>query len=215
MPIIPLTRIVSGISGNLPQRTFVALDRATAIAEAREDDGLLATNISRVTVWPELQPYTNDNSLMTLLFPTTPAYVWDSFTTTPQIRYFAVASTQFTLTTGEALICILRVFCDNAHDARIDVFDLSDGDLFRTMTPAANLIDGSLDPNAGTADDVPFNWLNVRHFSSPTSLLDAVPPSRNGHSFQVVLSFEAVNYNSPDPSLNPAGLAFVCDIYRG
>ena len=54
-------------------------------------------------------------------------------------------------------------------------------------------IDGSPDPNAGTANDVPFNWLYIRYYSIMSDTLVV-------SSYMVVISFKALNYN-----INPPG----------
>ncbi|WCK53775.1 hypothetical protein PP175_21010 [Aneurinibacillus sp. Ricciae_BoGa-3] len=223
MAITPLTRLVSsGSATPAPRRTFVALDRPTAISLARANQGeqafalvaqadSVATDEGRVFQgWPKLTPYRNDNSNFTKIEP---AYVWDSYTTAGQMRFFAISSTTFQLLTGQQVLIDLWVFCDNAHDVQIDVFDLTQSDTFTTISPPDNLSDGMLDPNTGTTDDVPFNWLNVQYYSN-TSI--PVPDTRNGDTFQVVLSFEAVNYNiDPPNAFNPAGLSFAADLYLG
>jgi hypothetical protein len=189
--------------------TFVSpVSRDAAIAMAKANAGSVATNVGRVfSGWPQLLPYTNDNSGFTLQAP---QYVWDLFTTTPQTRYFAAAITSSAILTGAQLIFNLRVFCDNAHDALIEVYDATTGALVDIITPAppVNLIDGSLDPNAGTADDVPFNWLNVRYYSNVSK------PIPVDVTYDIVVSFRAENYNiNPPGSNNPAGLAFALDVY--
>ncbi|MCR8842644.1 hypothetical protein NQ117_03030 [Paenibacillus sp. SC116] len=192
--------------------TYVALDRASAIAQARAQSGVLATNVGREFAgWPILLPYVNDNSPAAPVFNQAPQFVWDSFTTTPQTRFFAAP--QFGvlgLATDESMLFDLRVFCDNAHDVRIDLFDETAGDLFATITPAANLIDGSLDPNAGIANDVPYNWLNIRYYSN---ISPPTPPERSGNEFSYVISFQVVNYNIIPPVPNPAGLMFALDLW--
>ncbi|GMA66299.1 hypothetical protein NZD89_28895 (plasmid) [Alicyclobacillus fastidiosus] len=204
MPITPLARLVSD------KQTVVALDRATAIAQARGIQVLNdSTEVGRIVQqYPQLLPYQNDNSSLSTVAP---SYIWDSITTTPQIRFFALGTTGFVLAAGNQLLVDLKVFCDNAHDVQIDIFDVTVGDLFTTITPAGNLTDGNLDPNTGVTDDIPYNWLNILYYTN-TSI--AVPDSRDGDTFQAVLSFQAVNYNiSPPGTPNPAALAFVADIW--
>lgn len=209
--ICKIGRLISktSSSGNTTA-TFVSEEnRESAIAQALDNSGNIATDIGRdFPNWPQLLSYVNDNSSFTT---TSPSYVWDSFTTTPQTRFFGAAITTPLLGNVEIynyqLIVNLRVFCDNAHDVKIEVYNL-DGTLADTINPAANLIDGSLDPNAGTADDVPFNWLNIRYYSNNSNNLPA------NASYKVVVSFKAVNYNiNPPGSPNPAGLAFALDVY--
>ncbi|RAP74334.1 hypothetical protein [Paenibacillus montanisoli] len=204
MTMLERTRIISSNS-----TTFVATDRATAIANARANSGTLATDVGRVAAqWPRLLPYANDNSGSFTKAP--PSYVWGSSTTTPQLLFFAVSPSVFGLNTDNQVVLNLTVFCDNAHDVQIDLFDNTSGDLFTSLTPAGNLTDGLLDPNTGVVDDVPFNWLNVRYYSQFST---SVPASRNGHTFQLVVSFAAVNYSISPPSFNPAALAFAIDVY--
>ncbi|SYX83435.1 hypothetical protein [Paenibacillus alvei] len=134
MPIVPLTRMSSS---NV--NTFVGLNRASAIAQARVHSGVKATDVGRVTpLWPRLLKYENDDAFVPL-FPD-PKYVWDSFTTTPQIRFFAQGFSNIFLNVDEQIFVSLTVFCDNAHDVKIDIFDETNGDLFTTITPAANEI---------------------------------------------------------------------------
>lgn len=203
MPLAQIIRLESGANA-----TFVALDRATAISQALAGVGTIATVVSRNPQWPQLMPYTNDNSSFST---DTPSYVWDSFTTVPQTRFFAISSGFIAAGISQILVD-LRVFCDNAHDVQIQIYNAATNALVATMTPAAGLIDGSLDPAAGSADDVPFNWLNIRYYSNTAIALDLAL------AYKVVISFQAVNYNNsfiPPGTPNPAGLAFAADIYAG
>ncbi|WCK56179.1 hypothetical protein PP175_09825 [Aneurinibacillus sp. Ricciae_BoGa-3] len=206
MPILPFERIISGDSSF--SKTYVSsVDRATAIAQARSGSGTVAAIVGRVPQWPQLLPYTADN----VFSATPPSYVWDSVTATPQTRFFAVSTIGVTLATGQQFLVDLSVFCDDAHDSRIDIFDATDNKLFTTLTPASNLIGGNLDPNCGPTNEAPSNWLNIRHYSNAS---DAVPVGLNGHTFQIVISFETVNYNIVPLGLpNPAALAFTADIW--
>ncbi|RAP78571.1 hypothetical protein [Paenibacillus montanisoli] len=115
------------------------------------------------------------------------------------------------MATGMQILINITVFCDNAHDLQIDLFDTTAGNLFTTLTPIGNLTDGLLDPNTGVVDDVPFNWQNVRYYSIFTA---PIPAERNFHSILIIPSFQAVNYSiAPPGSFNPAALAFVADLY--
>jgi hypothetical protein len=214
MPAANLFRLISSANSvDFSGPTFVADDRASAIASARSRTGTQATAVGRLSSgYPQLLPYKNDNSPNTFT-KNPPAYIWDSVTTTPQTRFFASSPTNFVaFFTGDRVLVNLTVFCDNAHDVQIDIFDEDNNDLFTTITPIGNLTDGSLDPFTGTNDDTPFNWLNIRYYAN---LSDAVPLARNGHAFNFVVSFQAVNYTiNPPEAPNPAALAFVADFYQ-
>jgi hypothetical protein len=208
MAIEVIDRFISSGSPNFAfHKTYVASTRPAAIASARSNSGTAATDIGRVVQWPQILSYVNGNGTLTAA---PPAYIWDSVTTAPQDLFFAISTFPFSfaVSTGQAVIVELMVFCDNAHNVQIDIFDLTQGDLFTTLTPAGGLTDGSL--NTGTVENPPFNWQTIRYYSNDSQ---TVPAARNGDTLEVVISFEAVNYSGS--GVNPAGLAFIADIYLG
>ena len=201
MPIVGQAIIVS--SSNV----YVANDRDTAIALAVSGaPGNKATVIPRYALWPQLIKYSNDNGL----FPTiNPRYIWDSTTSDGQSRGFAARSGGISNANPLTINVNLCVFSDNAHVARVDVYNFSPPTpvLVQTLTPPV-LLDGNMDPIVGLIETPPYNWQDIRVYKNSSS--NPLPP---GAIYVVVVSFTAVNYIlNPLGSENPAGLSFVANV---
>jgi hypothetical protein len=204
MPISQPDRIVSD------SNIVVASDRDTAVSLLLAGEAGNVTIVPPNPLWPSLNEYNNDNSP---LGPTAePQYIWDSTTSDGQSRGFAGKGLGLDVIVPIQLLVTLTVFTDNAHEAQIDIFDISGPNpvLAETITPTPQkLLDGNLDPVTGTTTDVshPFNWQKIRYYSNFSSILPA-------SAYQMVVSFRVVNYNiSPPGAPNPAALAFVSDCY--
>lgn len=151
-------------------------------------------------IWPILDIYENDlAALNSLNLP--PAFIWDDADASPgETRYFATARL---IGTNQELLIFVLTFSDDAHKLFVEERS-PEGVLISSLTPMEGLTDGSLDPNAG-ATSAPFQWQQIRYWSTD----DFFPASAENY---LVISYEAVNYNPIGP-VNPAGLAFVADIY--
>ena len=81
------------------------------------------------------------------------------------------------------------------------------GALAQSFTPEGGLVDGLMVPQASQTDDTtfPFNWQKIRLWSS-----DGIDPESIDN--YLVVSFEVMNYLTAD-TINPAGLAYLVDIY--
>jgi hypothetical protein len=209
MPISPIQRITSqttnvvGVSGN---RT----DAITALTGGTLPNVISVGNTP--LIWPELRKYDNDNSTFSTV--PDPEFIW---TTNPQpgdVRAFAVSSEPIPVTigVGQDFVINLAVFTDNAHNVQIDSLNAGSLVIVPTTNLGVTLTDGSMDVNTGTTEIIPpFNWQFVRYYSIPVSLGAVFI----GLNVQFVFSFEAVNYSDPATlAENPAGLAFVADIYQ-
>lgn len=203
MPFIGKMEVISSAD------TYVAADQTAAIALAVSSGPTdKATVIPRYPLWSSLTKYANDNGP----FPTqVPQYIWDSTTTDGQVRAFAARSEMF-FSGGDpvAISVCLTVFADNAHIARIDIYDFNvpSATLVETLTPPI-LVDGSMDANAGLTEVIPYNWQDLRVYSAQSSVLpgDGV--------YAVVVSFTVVNYLGFQPPMspgNPAVLMFYSNI---
>ncbi|KJB84746.1 hypothetical protein AZ66_29055 [Paenibacillus sp. E194] len=187
--------------------TYIAADQLTAINLAVTGAaGNRATVISQYPVWPNIIKYSNDNSGFA-----EPKYIWDSTTTDNQVRAFAAFSGG--IGGGESSLTVdinLTVFADNAHVARLDVYDLSGQNpaFITTLTPPV-LTDGSMDANTGLVEILPYNWQNIRIYNISSNPLPA------GGIYGILASFTVVNYLGPKPPVtpgNPAGLMFYANI---
>ena len=104
----------------------------------------------------------------------------------------------------------LTVFADNAHVARLDVYDLSGQNpaFITTLTPPV-LTDGSMDANTGLVEILPYNWQSIRIYNISSDPLPA------GGIYGILASFTVVNYFGPNPPFTPgnlAGLMFYANI---
>jgi len=194
MPLIGQTIVVSGAN------TYVANDQLTAINLATTfAPGNKATVIPRYPVWPTINRYVNDNGLFSSV---SPEYIWDSSTTDNQVRAFAVLSGGAPVT----LSVTMADFADNAHVARIDVYNLSDPSrvFVETITPPV-LVDRSMDANTSLVETFPYNWQDIRIYNSTSNLLPGTG------IYAILVSFTAVNYLGTTPPItpgNPAGIMF-------
>lgn len=190
-------------------QTYIAADQLTAINLAINNaPGNRATVIPRYPVWPSITKYVNDNSVFNNVFP---EYIWDSTTMDNQVRAFAarggaVGTESETIT----LSVSLTVFADNAHIARVDVYDFNGivPVFVETITPPV-LVDGSLDANTGLIETLPLNWQNIRIYNNQSSALPG------DGLYGIIVSFTAVNYLGPFPPVtpgNPAGLMFYAHV---
>lgn len=203
MPLIGQSVVLSSAN------TYIAADQLTAInLAAAGGAGNKATVIPRYPLWPSLAKYVNDNGSFPELLP---EYIWDSATTDNQTLAFAGLSGGVG-SGGEPirLSVNLNVFSDNAHIARIDVYDFSGGSVtyVETITPPL-LTDGSMDPNAGLLESIPFDWQTIRFYNARSSSL-----SGEG-IYGILVSFTVVNYSGFIPPVtpgNPAGLMFYADV---
>lgn len=112
------TVVASGAS------TYIAADQLTAInLAATVDPDHKATVIPRFPAWPSITKYVNDNGGFSDVVP---EYIWDSTTTDNQVRAFAALSGGVGSQVSPVTMSVsLTVFADNAHIARIDVYDFS------------------------------------------------------------------------------------------
>lgn len=203
MPVLFHFRMVSD------NDVIVAPDRATAVGLALSGGppDPSATIISQFPTWPKLNNYTNDNGLG--IPPPEPQFIWDSSVSDGQSRGFATILSNFSFGSPTFAIINLVVFTDNAHEAVIEVYNRDTQSVEFTLTPAPlPLIDGNMDPATGYTETQPYNWQTVRFYSNHT------PTFPIGTSLALVLSFRVVNYNVIPPlAINPAGLAFIADLY--
>lgn len=203
MPFVGQTFVAS--SGN----TYIAADQLTAINLAVTGAaGHRATVISQYPVWPNITKYNNDD---TLFGNETPEYIWDSTTTDNQVRAFAAFSGGVGNPLPLTLDVSLTVFADNAHVARLDVYDFQSGSpvYVTTLTPAV-LTDGSMDANTGLVEIIPYNWQNIYIYRIASNPL---PPLG---IYVILASFTVTNYLGPNPPVtpgNPAGIMFYGSIH--
>jgi hypothetical protein len=208
MPIIPIQRITSS-TGNVVS----AADRPTAVANLL---GGAAANVVNVgnpdEVWPVLLKYNNDNS--TFGSSADPQFVWTQSTFIPgESHGFAAQSAAIPLTVGvvNSFVLTLAVFADNAQVAHIDAVNALTLAIIPTTNLGVDLTDGSLNPSTSLTEiSPPYNWQGVRYYTIPVTfgLVAAALDVR------FVFSFEVVNYDNNGGPFNPAGLAFVADIYQ-
>lgn len=200
MPILGGSTIVSD------EFTYIAGDQLTAIDLAiNNDPGNKATVLPTFVGWPSIMPYSNYSN-------NKPSFIWDSVTTDSQSRGFAKMSGSFKHDEfSTQAILWMAVFTDNAHVARVDVYNTEDSAnpiYVETISPVV-LQDGSMDPNTGLTEVQPYNWQTVRVFQGASSLLQ----SNTFHS--IVVSFTAVNYTGATPPATPgnvAGLMFYAQV---
>ncbi|CAH8708752.1 hypothetical protein M5W83_26070 [Paenibacillus thiaminolyticus] len=203
MPFLGQTVVASGAS------TYIAADQLTAInLAATVDPDHKATVIPRFPAWPSITKYVNDNGGFSDVVP---EYIWDSTTTDNQVRAFAALSGGVGSQVSPVTMSVsLTVFADNAHIARIDVYDFSGSSpaFVETLTPPV-LTDGSLDANTGLIETPPYNWQDIRIYNKQSSPLPA------GGIYGIIVSFTVVNYLGPTPPItpgNPAGLMFYANV---
>lgn len=164
-------------------------------------------------LWPQLTPFTNDNSALAGAAPQT---VWISPTAAQGQKIgFAQQSSSFSVGLGivSDFVITLAVFSDNAVDARIQAFNTL-GVVIPVQLTASNLnvllTDGeNSDPSSQNVVTPPYNWQNVLYYTInatlPASTLAAL-------GVMFIISFDILNYLT-NGDTNPAGIAFVADIY--
>ena len=202
-PVTPIQRLVSN-----PSTVYITADRNSAVLAAISGIGQIATEQPQLYMWwPNLQKFANDNSP----FGGTPnpVYIWDNTTSDGQTRGFALSSNPFILDTSSQLVINLNAFADNALEAQIDLVDAATNQIISAPPLGALLTDGSMNPSTGVTVETspPYNWQSIRFYSVVTA------PILPG-SYKVIVSFQVVNYSNFSGSPNPAGLAFVADIYQ-
>ncbi len=189
---------------------FVGPDLASARSAAIAGTGTSATLVPRQPVWENITRFTNDNGTFANYSPAVqdPDYIWDSVTENAQFVSFSVASQTQAVSADTSLSLYVTAMSDNALQMQIDLVDATTGTIIPTSGLSILLTDGSFDPTSGITTDVnfPYNWQNVYHYSIST------PPLAAG-SYQLVLSFNAVNYDQLPGRANPAGLQFLADLY--
>ncbi|MFB9279465.1 right-handed parallel beta-helix repeat-containing protein [Cohnella cellulosilytica] len=202
-PVTPIQRLVSN-----PSSVYITTDRNSAVLVAISGIGQVATEQPQLYMWwPNLQKFANDNSP----FGGTPnpVYIWDNTTSDGQTRGFAISSNPFILDAASQLVINLNAFADNALEAQIDLVDAATNQIISAPPMGALLTDGSMNPNTGVTVETspPYNWQSIRFYSVVTA------PILPG-SYKVIVSFQVVNYSNFSGYPNPAGLAFVADIYQ-
>lgn len=228
-PMTPFQRLISNGS-----TVFVGVDREEAEINAANGIGGTANVIPRLSLeWPALKKYDND---LTPASPSpfsgvaNPEYIWQPPINDGQTRAFAIASNSFTvtgifippITTFERAtfsVC-LSAFSDNAMTAKITLFEQVSGSYVKVPAQPAGLGDFILVagtpnmPSTGLTETIPYNWQDIRVYSTSFTAPLAVPTGAP-RTFKVVISFMATNYlpTAPIPG-NPAGLQFSSDLYQ-
>ncbi|RCW50891.1 hypothetical protein [Paenibacillus prosopidis] len=205
MPIVSIQRVVSSTT-----TTVTAIDRATAVSNLLAGTPPNVVNVGNSGPWPEIVKYTNDNNTAFAGTPD-PQIIWSQASPlSGESRGFAAQSVVIPLSVGiiNNFLISLAVFADNAHLSRIQV--VNDVGVFLVPQPTGldvDLLDGPM--NVFTMEPPPFSWQRVRYYTIPVSLgLISVPTS-----VRLIFSFTVANYIQPDAGNNPAGLAFIADIY--
>lgn len=225
----PFQRLVSNGS-----TVFVGVDREEAEINAANEVGGTASVIPRLSLdWPSLKKYDND------LSPASPSpfsgvvnpdYIWQPPISDGQTRAFAIASNSFTVTgifippissfeRATFSVC-LSAFSDNAMTAKITLFEQLGGNYVKVPVQPVGLSDFILTagtpntPSTGLTETIPYNWQDIRFYSTSFTAPLAVPIGAP-RTFKVVISFMATNYLpiAPVPG-NPAGLQFIADLYQ-
>jgi hypothetical protein len=209
LAIVDLARLTSGTHTQTD-----SVSRSNAIQKALRkvqglspiQDSVLIGNVP--SIWPELTEYVNDNrGLLNEDIPQVPPpeFIWDQRNFPGgEVRYFAQA---FNIDSIREHVIFTAVFADNAHRFFIEE-RAPGGTLIQSFTPDGGLVDGLMVPQASQTDDTtsPYNWQKIRLWSS-----DDIDPQSANNFF--VFSFEVMNYLTAD-TVNPAGLAYLIDIYR-
>lgn len=213
----PQVRLLS--SGGLTGLTYVSdVSRDDAITGAL---GIPSSTVKKATVltntdveiamrtWNRLAPYTNATEFDDLAIPPgeeVPQFVWDSATSDGETRYFAMAAEitpDFGLT---GLLIAVTNFADNAHDYQVGIYDASKTLLLQGPV----LLDGNTTtPSIGLTEPAPFNWQTMR---SDTQVLSITLGA--GTLYYLVISYRVTNYLQVDGKPNPAGLAFMVDVWN-
>lgn len=206
MPISPIARITSNTSN-----VVGAANRAAAVASLLAGNPPNVFNVGNaINMWPEQRRYTNDNNAA-FSGAANPQFVWTTALPLAGVNQgFAVQSKVIPLTVGaiNSFVISLSSFADNAHRPRIEAINAANSAVIPIGDLGLDLTDGSLNPL--TTEVAPYNWQMIHYYTIPITFgLVAAPLS-----IRFIISFEAVNYISAAGPVNPAGLAFVSDIYQ-
>lgn len=210
----PFTRLISNSN-----TVYLGVDREQAASNAANNTGFNADLVSRYFRWPALEKFDNDTPTFSpspFSNISNPRYIWDTPTSPGQMESFGIASRSFTVSSGRAssFIVFLDAFADNAMRAKIELYRRNSAGFYVKAVPQPNGLDnfvmiaGSSNPSAGLTEDAPFNWQDIRYYST---LFTVGTPG----TYKIVISFDATNYFlPPSGTANPAGIQFVSDIYR-
>lgn len=196
------------ISDNL---TYVRENRALAIDAAL--DSLVGpappSNSVILTSVPDFYPHLREFTNAPVFSGDDPSFIWDSQSqNSGDLKGFAVGRVLPNMQ-GANMVIFLQVFADNAHNARLSLYD-SAKNLVTDLTPVGDLRDGDMNPITGAIGDTqpPYQWQNVRYYSNLYTFSDLTPLN-----YALILSFEVSNYvdlnNAPT---NPAALAFIMNV---
>ncbi|RAP74806.1 hypothetical protein [Paenibacillus montanisoli] len=206
MPLVAKQRITSQTSNVV----FAATEAAAVTAALTGVGGSPVVAVSNpFPFWPTIQKYANDNN-PTFGAAANPAYIWSETPADPgeSFGFAAISNSIPTLFTDNQYVITVTVFSDNAHTLRISAYD-DEG-----LIPATNLNiflnDGdttSFNPSENGISP-PYGWQNVRSYTINTIVSVGI-----FDNVRFIISFTGVNYDSNGPE-NPAGLAFIADIYQ-
>ncbi|URT71578.1 hypothetical protein [Cytobacillus firmus] len=218
MAIEPFQRLTSNTT-----TVFFGNNMAQAAFNAANDinGGNHPDPVPRVNVWPSLKKFGNDTTTQPYSpfgGVSNPEYIWNQPTSDGQTVAFAVASGAFVVIPGEILSfgVFLNAFADNAMQAKIELFEFAGGTFGKAFPQPTGLDEFLLvagEPNTpaeGLTETQPYNWQDIRMYSTRFSAPIATTSSR---TFTIVVSFEVTNYLIQPNRPNPAGLQFICDIY--
>lgn len=208
MALTAVQRLVSNAPA-LPvvgQPVYYADTQTGAIARAQGGGTFhraLAAEHPDPDVWPELAKFNDDPN-----FPgvPNPIAIWGPSTASGQTYWFATKSGSVPTSATPEILITLTAFCDNAIEAQYFIYDFNN-----TLAVTGTLLtDGVFDADAGTTTDryPPYNWQKVRFYSN------LVTTGLTAGAYYIVFTFHGMNYNVAYGP-NPAGLAFVADVYSG
>lgn len=218
----PFERLISNAT-----TIYIGVDRDEAAYNAANATGGGTIDIDRLSLlWPAVRKFDNDILVSGSPSPFTttpnPGYVWNSPISDGQVTSYAVASKSFDVSIAFPVILniFLVAFADNAMKAQISLFEQIGTSFSKVGTQPAGLgniilIAGTPNvPVTGLTEGAPFNWQDVRVYST---LFQAPPPTIppfEERIFKIVISFEVTNYLPLIPNAtNPAGLQFLADIF--
>ncbi|HHY82373.1 MAG TPA: hypothetical protein GX505_06800 [Clostridiales bacterium] len=208
----PYKRITSGIdtqtdAGSREEAVKKAIRKQTGGVPTQD-----AVEIGNLPggMWPILEPYTNDNSgglLSPLPGVPAPKFIWDDLTMEPgETRYFAHAVELTGNPEDTDFVIFIATFADDAHRLFLEEWT-PEGEFVFAFNFDGGEVDGNMSPTTFMGELCPpYNWQIIRYFS-----MDGIYVEQEGNF--LVLSYEVVNYNSIG-AVNPAGLAYVMDVYK-
>lgn len=222
VPITPFDRLVSNST-----IISVGIDRDAAAMNAANATGGPTNDITRLSLkWPSVRKYDNDKLAFGSPSPfasiSNPEYVWSTPISNGQFTSYAVASKIVTTSPEDPRISMnvnLVAFADNAMTAQISLFEET-GLMYTKVAVQPTGLDNFIliagtpnDPTTGLTEGLPYNWQDVRVYSTFFQVPVTPAVTRN---FKIVISFGATNY-LPSNLIeeNPAGLQFMADIYAG